>query len=34
MGLVAEIDGRLVGSIIGAFDGWRGNIRRLAGTSR
>src|SRR5438132_3065722 len=28
--LVAEGDGRLVGSIIGTFDGWRGNIYRLA----
>ena len=28
--LVADVDGRLVGSIIGAFDGWRGNIYRLA----
>jgi ribosomal protein S18 acetylase RimI-like enzyme len=28
--LVAEADGRLVGSIIGSFDGWRGNIYRLA----
>jgi ribosomal-protein-alanine N-acetyltransferase len=28
--LVAEADGRLVGSIIGTFDGWRGNIYRLA----
>jgi ribosomal protein S18 acetylase RimI-like enzyme len=28
--LVAEIGGRIVGSIIGAFDGWRGNIYRLA----
>jgi ribosomal protein S18 acetylase RimI-like enzyme len=28
--LVAEADGRVVGSIIGAFDGWRGNIYRLA----
>jgi ribosomal protein S18 acetylase RimI-like enzyme/purine-nucleoside phosphorylase len=27
--LVAEQDGRLVGSIIGGFDGWRGNIYRL-----
>jgi ribosomal protein S18 acetylase RimI-like enzyme len=27
---VAEIQGRIVGSIIGAFDGWRGNIYRLA----
>jgi ribosomal protein S18 acetylase RimI-like enzyme len=28
--LVAEADGRLVGSVIGTFDGWRGNIYRLA----
>jgi ribosomal protein S18 acetylase RimI-like enzyme len=28
--LVAETDGRLVGSIISTFDGWRGNIYRLA----
>ena len=28
--LVAEVEGRLVGSIIGTFDGWRGNIYRLA----
>jgi len=28
--LVAEADGRIVGSIIGTFDGWRGNIYRLA----
>jgi ribosomal protein S18 acetylase RimI-like enzyme len=28
--LLAEADGRLVGSIIGTFDGWRGNIYRLA----
>jgi ribosomal protein S18 acetylase RimI-like enzyme len=28
--LVAEVAGRLVGSVIGAFDGWRGNIYRLA----
>ena len=27
---VAEAHGRLVGSIIGSFDGWRGNIYRLA----
>ena len=27
--LVTEVDGRLVGSIIGGFDGWRGNIYRL-----
>jgi ribosomal protein S18 acetylase RimI-like enzyme len=28
--LVAEVRGRVVGSIIGTFDGWRGNIYRLA----
>jgi ribosomal protein S18 acetylase RimI-like enzyme len=28
--LVAEVGGRLVGSVIGTFDGWRGNIYRLA----
>jgi ribosomal protein S18 acetylase RimI-like enzyme len=28
--LVAEVGGRVIGSIIGAFDGWRGNIYRLA----
>ena len=28
--LVAEIDGRVVGSLIAAFDGWRGNLYRLA----
>jgi ribosomal protein S18 acetylase RimI-like enzyme len=28
--LVAEVEGQLVGSIIGSFDGWRGNIYRLA----
>ncbi len=28
--LVAEVEGRVVGSIIGTFDGWRGNIYRLA----
>jgi ribosomal protein S18 acetylase RimI-like enzyme len=28
--LVAEVEGRIIGSIIGAFDGWRGNIYRLA----
>jgi ribosomal protein S18 acetylase RimI-like enzyme len=27
--LMAEIEGQLVGSIIGSFDGWRGNIYRL-----
>jgi ribosomal protein S18 acetylase RimI-like enzyme len=28
--LVAEVEGRVIGSIIGVFDGWRGNIYRLA----
>src|SRR5262245_48058514 len=28
--LVVEVASRLVGSIIGTFDGWRGNIYRLA----
>ncbi len=28
--LVAEQHGRIVGSVIGTFDGWRGNIYRLA----
>ncbi len=28
--LVGELDGQIVASIIGAFDGWRGNIYRLA----
>src|SRR5262249_52512567 len=28
--LVAEVDERMVGSIIGTFDGWRGNIYRMA----
>ena len=28
--LVAEAGGHVVGSVIGAFDGWRGNIYRLA----
>ena len=28
--LVAEVAGRIVGSVIGGFDGWRGNIYRLA----
>ena len=28
--LVAEQDARIVGSVIGTFDGWRGNIYRLA----
>jgi ribosomal protein S18 acetylase RimI-like enzyme len=28
--LVAEADGRIVGLVIGTFDGWRGNIYRLA----
>jgi ribosomal protein S18 acetylase RimI-like enzyme len=28
--LVAEAEGQIVGTIIGTFDGWRGNIYRLA----
>jgi ribosomal protein S18 acetylase RimI-like enzyme len=28
--LVAEVEGLVIGSIIGTFDGWRGNIYRLA----
>jgi ribosomal protein S18 acetylase RimI-like enzyme len=28
--LVAEIDGEIVGAVIAAFDGWRGNFYRLA----
>jgi ribosomal protein S18 acetylase RimI-like enzyme len=28
--LVAEVGGRLVGSVIGSFDGWRGNLYRMA----
>jgi ribosomal protein S18 acetylase RimI-like enzyme len=28
--LVAERDGRIVGSVIAAWDGWRGNIYRIA----
>ena len=28
--LVAETDGRLVGTIIAAWDGWRGSVYRLA----
>lgn len=28
--LVAEEKGRIVGTVIGGFDGWRGNIYRLA----
>jgi ribosomal protein S18 acetylase RimI-like enzyme len=28
--LVAEVDGEVVGSLIAAFDGWRGNMYRLA----
>jgi ribosomal protein S18 acetylase RimI-like enzyme len=28
--LVADVEGQVVGSIIGSFDGWRGNIYRLA----
>ena len=28
--LVAEVGGDVIGSVIGTFDGWRGNIYRLA----
>jgi ribosomal protein S18 acetylase RimI-like enzyme len=28
--LVAEVDGAIVGAVIAAFDGWRGNFYRLA----
>src|SRR5437016_7436610 len=28
--LLSEAEGQLIGSIIGTFDGWRGNIYRLA----
>jgi ribosomal protein S18 acetylase RimI-like enzyme len=28
--LVADVGGSVVGSVIGTFDGWRGNIYRLA----
>lgn len=28
--LVAEIEAQIVGSVIGTFDGWRGNLYRLA----
>jgi RimJ/RimL family protein N-acetyltransferase len=28
--LLAEVQGRIIGSIIGTFDGWRGNIYRMA----
>lgn len=28
--LIANVEGRVVGSIIGTFDGWRGNIYRMA----
>ena len=30
--LVATFDGQIVGSVIGGWDGWRGNIYRLAVT--
>ena len=30
--LVATIDNQIVGSVIGGWDGWRGNIYRLAVT--
>jgi ribosomal protein S18 acetylase RimI-like enzyme len=28
--LVADVDGALAGTVIGAWDGWRGNLYRLA----
>src|SRR5271166_4989634 len=28
--VAADADGRIVGSVIGGWDGWRGNIYRLA----
>ena len=28
--LVAEFDGRVIGTVMGGWDGWRGNIYRLA----
>lgn len=28
--LIAELDSQIVGTVIGGFDGWRGNIYRLA----
>ena len=28
--VVAELDGEIVGTLIAAFDGWRGNMYRLA----
>jgi ribosomal protein S18 acetylase RimI-like enzyme len=28
--LVAEVEGQMIGCILGTFDGWRGNIYRLA----
>jgi ribosomal protein S18 acetylase RimI-like enzyme len=28
--LVAEVGGHVIGSVIGTFDGWRGNVYRLA----
>jgi hypothetical protein len=28
--LVAEADGRVVGAIVAGWDGWRGNMYRLA----
>lgn len=28
--LVAELDGRIVGALVAAWDGWRGNLYRLA----
>jgi ribosomal protein S18 acetylase RimI-like enzyme len=30
--LIATIGGRIIGSVLGGWDGWRGNIYRLAAT--
>ena len=30
LALIAESGGRVIGSVFGSFDGWRGNIYRLA----
>jgi ribosomal protein S18 acetylase RimI-like enzyme len=32
--LVAEAEGRIVGTVIGGWDGWRANIARLATSPR
>ncbi len=30
LALIVESEGRIIGSVFGSFDGWRGNIYRLA----